>query len=129
MNSNLTDIMRYSLPILAIIILALCVMALLRRRSPSLGNVQLINTVNADNYMIESRETSIGSFKDCDIILNYPTVARHHAVISCGRDAWYIKPITKDAAVLVNGTRIEKQAIITAGDKITLGKIDLLFVR
>ena len=129
MNNNLTDIMRYSLPILAIIILALCVMALLRRRSPSLGNVQLINTVNADNYMIESRETSIGSFKDCDIILNYPTVARHHAVISCGRDAWYIKPITKDAAVLVNGTRIEKQAIITAGDKITLGKIDLLFVR
>ncbi len=129
MNENLTDIMRYSLPILAIIILALCVMALLRRRSPSLGNVQLINTVNADNYMITSRETSIGSFKDCDIILNYPTVSRHHAVISCGRDAWYIKPITKDDIVFVNGGRIEKQTIITAGDKITLGKIDLLFVR
>ena len=129
MNENLTDIMRYSLPILAIIILALCVMALLRRRSPSLGNVQLVNTVNADNYMITSRETSIGSFKDCDIILNYPTVSRHHAVISCGRDAWYIKPITKDDIVFVNGNRIEKQTIITAGDKITLGKIDLLFVR
>jgi pSer/pThr/pTyr-binding forkhead associated (FHA) protein len=129
MNENLTDIMRYSLPILAIIILALCVMALLRRRSPSLGNVQLINTVNADNYMITSRETSIGSFKDCDIILNYPTISRHHAVISCGRDAWYIKPITKDDVVLVNGGRIEKQTVITAGDKITLGKIDLLFVR
>jgi pSer/pThr/pTyr-binding forkhead associated (FHA) protein len=129
MNENLTDIMRYSLPILAIIILALCVMALLRRRSPSLGNVQLINTVNADNYMITSRETSIGSFKDCDIILNYPTISRHHAVISCGRDAWYIKPITKDDIVLVNGGRIEKQTVITAGDKITLGKIDLLFVR
>ncbi len=129
MNENLTDIMRYSLPILAIIILALCVMALLRRRSPSLGNVQLINTVNADNYMITSRETSIGSFKDCDIILNYPTISRHHAVISCGRDAWYIKPVTKDDVVLVNGGRIEKQTVITAGDKITLGKIDLLFVR
>ena len=129
MNENLTDIMRYSLPILAIIILALCVMALLRRRSPWLGNVQLINTVNADNYMITSRETSIGSFKDCDIILNYPTISRHHAVISCGRDAWYIKPITKDDVVLVNGGRIEKQTVITAGDKITLGKIDLLFVR
>ena len=129
MNENLTDIMRYSLPILAIIILALCVMALLRRRSPSLGNVRLINTVNADNYMITSRETSIGSFKDCDIILNYPTISRHHAVISCGRDAWYVKPITKDDVVLVNGGRIEKQTVITAGDKITLGKIDLLFVR
>ncbi|MBR5112171.1 MAG: FHA domain-containing protein [Clostridia bacterium] len=129
MNENLTDILRYSLPILAIIILALCVMALLRRRSPSLGNVQLVNTVNADNYMITSRETSIGSFKDCDIILNYPTISRHHAVISCGRDAWYIKPITKDDIVFVNGNKIEKQTIITAGYKITLGKIDLLFVR
>ena len=129
MNENLTDIMRYSLPILAIIILALCVMALLRRRSPSLGNVQLINTVNADNYMITSRETSIGSFKDCDIILNYPTVAKHHAVIKCGRDSWSIIPVSSDAPVSLNSSPVEKSAIITAGDRITLGKIDLLFMR
>ncbi len=129
MNENLADLMRYSLPVLAIVILALCVMALLRRRSQSLGNVQLINTINGDSYSITSRETSIGSFKDCDIILNYPTVSKHHAVITCGRDAWYITPVTKDNTVSVNGTAIGKHTIITAGDKITIGKIDLLFVR
>lgn len=129
MNENLADLMRYSLPVLAIVILALCVMALLRRRSQSLGNVQLINTINGDSYSITSRETSIGSFKDCDIILNYPTVSKHHAVITCGRDAWYIMPVTKDNTVSVNGMAIGKHTIITAGDKITVGKIDLLFVR
>ena len=127
--SDIIEISRYALPILAVIILALSVAALLRRKNPVPGNVRLINTINSDSYEITSRETSVGCFKDCDIILNYPTVARHHAVIKCGKDSWYIIPLSADAPVSVNAALIEKPAIITAGDKITIGKIDLLFMR
>ncbi len=127
--SELTELSRYALPVLAVIILALSVAALLRRKNQPLVNVRLINTINGDSYEITSRETSVGSFRDCDIILNYPTVARHHAVIKCGRDSWYIIPVASDSPVSVNSTAVEKQSVITAGDKITLGKIDLLFMR
>ncbi len=127
--SELTELSRYALPVLAVIILALSVAALLRRKNQPLVNVRLINTINGDSYEITSRETSVGCLKDCDIILTYPTVARHHAVIKCARDSWYIIPVSADAPVFVNATRVEKQAVITAGDRITLGKIDLMFMR
>ncbi|MBR4451785.1 MAG: FHA domain-containing protein [Clostridia bacterium] len=127
--SEIIELSRYALPILTVIILALSVAALLRRKNQPLGNVRLINTINGDSYEITGRETSVGCFKDCDIILNYPTVAKHHAVIKCGRDSWSIIPVSSDAPVSLNSSPVEKSAIITAGDRITLGKIDLLFMR
>ncbi len=127
--NEISEISRYALPILTVIILALSVAALLRRKNPQPVNVRLINTVNGDSYDITGRETSVGTFKDCDIIIDYPTIAKHHAVIKCGKDSWYIIPLSPDFPVYVNSSEIKKSAIITAGDKITLGKIDLLFVR
>ena len=125
----LVQISRYALPVLAIVILALSVLALLRRKPQEIGNVRLVNTINGDTFDIVNRETSLGRHKDCDIILNYPTVSRHHAVIICGRDAWYIHTVSGDAAVKLNGKAIEKSALIKAGDKITMGEVSLLFVK
>ena len=125
----LVDISRYALPVLAIVILALSTLALLRRKPQEIGNVSLINTVSGDSYEIVNRETSIGRHKDCDILLNYPTVSRHHAVIICGKDAWYIYPVSKDVPVKLNGKVIDKNAILSSGDRISLGEVNLMFVR
>lgn len=129
MMEFLAGISRYVLPVLAIVILTLCSLALLRRKPQSLGNVSLVNTLNGDRFSLTNRETSLGRYKDCDIILNYPGVSRHHAVIICGRDAWYIIPVSKDSSVLLNGKQIEKSTLITAGDNIKLGEVGLLFVK
>lgn len=131
MEKNMLDfvlqISHYALPVLALAVLALCFSALLRRRAPSLGKARLINTVNGDSFPLVSRETSIGRHKNCDIILNYSTVSRMHAVIVCAKTGWYITNIRSGSEVLINGKAIEKKEFLKTGDKITLGSISLIF--
>lgn len=117
----------YMLPVLAVAVLVLCISALFKRRPASLGKARLVNTVNADVFPLVSRETSIGRHKNCDIILNYPTVSRIHAVIICAKDGWYITGIRSDTPVIVNGNPAEKKVLLKTGDKITLGSINLIF--
>ncbi len=120
-------ISHYTLPVLAVAILILCLSALLKRRAPSLGKARLINTVNGDEFPLVSRETSIGRHKNCDIILNYPSVSRLGAVIVCAKTGWYITGIKSDTEVLINGKKLEKKLFLKTGDKITLGSITLIF--
>lgn len=117
----------YMLPVLAVAVLVLCISALFKRSPASLGKARLVNTVNADVFPLVSRETSIGRHKNCDIILNYPTVSRIHAVIICAKDGWYITGIRSDTPVIVNGNPVEKKSLLKTGDKITLGSINLIF--
>lgn len=117
----------YMLPVLALAVLILCFSALFKRRPSSLGKARLINTVNADVYPLVSRETSVGRHKNCDIILNYPTVSKVHAVIICAKDGWYITGIRSGTDVIVNGNPVEKKSLLVSGDKITLGSINLIF--
>ncbi len=121
------QISHYALPVLALAVLALCFSALFKRRAPSLGKARLINTANGDSFPLVSRETSIGRHKNCDIILNYSTVSRMHAVIVCAKTGWYITHIRSGSEVLINGKAIEKKEFLKTGDKITLGSITLIF--
>ena len=120
-------ISHYALPALAVAVLALCLSALLKRKPESLGKARLISTVNGDEYPLTSRETSVGRHKNCDIILNYPTVSRVCAVIVCAKSGWYITAVKSDTEVLVNGKKIEKKLLLKTNDKITLGNITLIF--
>ncbi len=117
----------YMLPVLAVAVLILCFSALFKRRPVSLGKARLINTVNGDVYPLVSRETSVGRHKNCDIILNYPTVSKVHAVIICTKDGWYITGIRSGTPVIVNGNSVEKKSLLVSGDRITLGSINLIF--
>lgn len=121
------QISHYALPVLAVAVLVLCFSALLKRRAPSLGKARLVNTANGDAFPLVSRETSLGRHKTCDIILNYPTVSRMHAVIICAKDGWYITNIRSDANVFINGKAINKKEFLKTGDKISLGSITLIF--
>ena len=121
------QISHYSLPVLALAVLTLCILALLKRRPSSLGSAKLINTVNGDIFPLICRETSIGRHKNCDIILNYPTVSRVCAVIICTKSGWYITKVKSETEVLVNGKALEKKELLKTNDKITLGSITLIF--
>lgn len=127
MQELIFETAHYMLPVLAVAILILCITPLFKRRAASLGKARLINTVNADVFPLTSRETSIGRHKNCDIILNYPTVSRMNAVIICAKDGWYITGIKSDTPVIVNGKPVEKKLLLKTGDKITLGSINLIF--
>lgn len=127
MLQNAIDISRFALPILAVIILFLCLVALLRRRPQSLGAAKIVNSVNGETYNLVNRENSIGRHKNNDIILNYPTVSRQHAVIYVGKEGWYIKAINTNTAVIVNGTKIDAKQLLKTGDKISVGEANLYF--
>lgn len=120
-------ISHYSLPVLAVAVLLLCLSPLLRRKPPSLGKAMLINTVNGDEFPLVSRETSIGRHKNCDIILNYPTVSRICAVIICTKNGWYITKVKSETEVKINGKPLEKKELLKTNDKINLGNIILIF--
>jgi len=120
-------ISHYSLPVLAVAVLLLCFLALLKRRPPSLGEAKLINTVNGDSFNLVCRETSIGRHKNCDIILNYPTVSRLSAIIVCTKNGWYITGVNSEADVLINGKKPEKKELLKTGDKLSFGSINLIF--
>ena len=124
---SILGLIRYAMPILAVIILALCIKALLRRRPQSLGEVLIINNNTGEAFPLTSRETSLGLHKNCDIVLNYKDVINEHAVIICGKDGWYIRKVSNDAPVSVNGKEIETLSLLQSGDIITLGKITLTF--
>lgn len=124
---DILDIARYAFPALTFLILLLCFSALLKRRAVSLGNASLVNLANGDSFPLKSRETSIGRYKNCDVVLNYSTVSRQHAVVVCSKDGWYITGVKADSDVKVNGQKIEKKEFLKSGDKITLGSITLVF--
>lgn len=121
------QISHYALPVLALAVVAFCFAALLKRRPSSLGKARLINTANGDVFPLVSRETAVGRHKNCDIILNYSTVSRTHAVIVCSKSGWYVTAVRSDAEVFVNGNKIEKKEFLKTGDKILLGSITLIF--
>ncbi len=127
MQDLIFETAHYMLPVLAVMIFILCISALFKRRPASLGKARLVNTVNADVFPLVSRETSIGRHKNCDLILNYPTVSRLHAVIVCTKDGWYITGIRTNAEVIVNGKLVEKKQLLKTGDRISLGEIVLIF--
>lgn len=127
MLEQMLAISRYALPALAVIILILCFTALFKRRAPSLGNAALVSLANGDVFKLTSRETSIGRYKNCDIVMNYSTVSRQHAVVVCTKKGWYITGAKAASEVLVNGKNIDKKAFLNNGDKITIGSITLVF--
>ncbi len=121
------QVSHYMLPLLAVVILLLCFSALFKRRQPPLGKARLVNTANGDSFSLTTRETSIGRQKNCDIILNYPTVSRVQAVVVCSNKGWYITAVSSGGGVSVNGKKIEKKEFLKTGDRISLGSINLIF--
>ena len=127
MTESVISLSRYILPTLAVIILMLCLAALLRRHPQSLGEIKLINVSTGDSFPVSSREVSVGRHKNCDVILNYPTVSRQHAVLFFDKDGWYIKAVNSSSPVFVNGNPVEKRALVSSGDFIKLGEVTLRF--
>ena len=125
--AELISFSRYAFPVLALLIFLLCCSALLKRRPPSLGGARLINAATKEAYPLIRRETSLGRNKNCDIILDEPTVSRLHAVVVCSKDGWYVADVRSQAGVRLNGKHIEKKEYIKTGDAITLGAVTLFF--
>lgn len=123
----ITDISRIVLPIITVILLVKCILALWLGHPKEKIYGYISDMHSGDRHPLNMWETSIGRGSSCDIILPYDSIPRVQAVISRRIDGWYIFETLSKAPIRVNGTAIKKKQTIENGDIITLGKVRFRF--
>lgn len=125
--SVLTAVMRFALPVSAVVVLLTCVVSLFRNRPRVHKMAQLTDENNGSVIEINHWETSVGKSKANDIVLPFPTVSRFHAVIAKKKRDWVVTDTFSKNGILVNGKKIEGKAVIEDGDLISVGTVPLRF--
>lgn len=125
--STFCTIWRYLAPALAVLILWRCAKPLLRfRREPEVW--AWLAMPDGQQLAVTHWENIIGRGKGSDIIVNFPTVSRNHAVLTRYDDgSWSITDIGSRGAVTVNGELVEVCAL-QYGDRIGLGGLEMVLV-
>jgi pSer/pThr/pTyr-binding forkhead associated (FHA) protein len=122
------EISRYILPAFAFFILFFCSISLLRHKPKGpYKPAHLTNTANGDIIPLENWENSVGRSASCDIVLNYSTVSRFHAVVALRKGGWLVADTLSRTGVFVNGEPIKRKASLENGDIITFGGASLAF--
>ena len=117
----ITAIGRWLLPVLAGLILVSCGGVLIRgnRKTGTIGYV--VNAANGDSMALRQFETSIGRSKLCDIVLNYNTVSRFHAVIARRGGKWILFDTNSKTGTYVNKDRVVEKKLLENGDTLIFG--------
>jgi len=63
---------------------------------------------------------TIGKSPECDFILDYPAVIDHHAQIFFSQDRYWVKDLTGQQAVSINGQSISHEAPLNPDDNLAL---------
>ena len=116
---------RYIAPLLGVLILWRCAKPLLKfRREPETWAWLVMPDGN--QLPITHWENIIGRGRGCDIVVDFPTVSRSHAVLTRFDDgSWSITDIGSRGAVAVNGVQTELSAV-QYGDRIDLGGVEMI---
>ena len=123
----ITDISRVVLPIITVILLVKCILALWLGHPKEKIYGYISDMHSGERHPLNMWETSIGRGNSCDIVLSYDSIPRVQAVISRRIDGWYIFETLSKAPIKVNGTAVTKKQTIENGDIITMGKIRFRF--
>ena len=104
-----TEISRYFIPAVTLIILLKCMMTLWLGHPKEKTYGYIIDMLDGERYALNMWETSIGRGTSCDISLPYDSIPRVQAVISRRIDGWYIFETLSKAPIKVNGTSVSKK--------------------
>ena len=120
-------ILRFVFPILSLLILGRCAKALLTfQREPEYWAYVVLP--GGDRLPVTHWETLLGRGKNCDLVLDYPTISRSHAVLTRYDDgSWSISDVGSKGGVEVNGTAVRSCAL-EYGDTISLGGVKVTLV-
>jgi pSer/pThr/pTyr-binding forkhead associated (FHA) protein len=123
----ITDISRIVLPIITVMLLVKCILALWLGHPKEKIYGYISDMHSGERHALNMWETSIGRGSSCDIVLDYNSIPRVQAVISMRIDGWYIFETLSKAPIKVNGTSVSKKQTIENGDIITMGKVRFRF--
>ncbi len=116
--------LRYAAPILALILLCrVCIPLLTFRREPEIWGWLCLG--EDDRRAVTHWENVIGRHHGCDIVIDFPTVSRNHAVLTRYDDgSWTISDAGSKDGIQVNGVP-GKIFAIGPDDVITLGGMEM----
>ncbi len=122
-----SDILRYILPLAALLILWRCGRSLLAfRREPEVW--AWLASPSGDRIPVTHWESLVGRAKSCDVVLDYPTISRRHAVLTRYDDgSWSVSDIGSKGGICVNGADTAMCAV-GFGDVISLGGVNFTLV-
>lgn len=123
----ITDISRIVLPIITVVLLVKCILALWLGHPKEKIYGYICDMHTSERHPLNMWETSIGRGASCDIVLSYNSIPRVQAVISRRIDGWYIFKTLSKAPINVNGTDVRKKMTIENGDIILLGNARFRF--
>ena len=117
-------ILRWLAPVLAAVLLFRCIRPLLTfRREPEIWAWLLLS--DGKKLPVTHWENVIGRSKRSDIVIDFPTVSRSHAVLTRYDDgSWTITDADSKDGVLVNGKRVRIHAM-KPDDMICIGGVDM----
>jgi uncharacterized protein YkwD len=81
----------------------------------------------ARTFALDAREITIGSEDDNRIVLDTPTVSRHHAIIRRIGKRFEISDLESTNGTYVNGTRIARPTALRPGDEVRIAATRLRF--
>jgi len=125
-----TLIIRFILPVLAMIVVVRCVRSLLLEKSEGeiWGQLRLPNGTILDLLYWEN---VIGRAKTSDVYADYPTISRNHAaLIRDDKGNWRVFDVESKTGVVVNGKKIDSVngVPVNSGDVIELGGVEHRFI-
>ncbi len=115
-------VLRYVFPLLALVILGRCARSLLAsRREAEIW--AWLTLPSGDRIPVTHWESLIGRGRGCDIMVEYPTVSRAHAVLTRRDDgSWSVGDVGSKGGVEVNGNPVS-HCVVEFGDAISLGGV------
>ena len=117
-------VLRYVAPLLAILLLWRCCKPLLTfRQEPEIWGYLCLP--DGHRQPVTHWESVIGRHKKSDLVVNFPTVSRNHAVLTRYDDgSWSITDTGSKSGVLVNGRKV-RLCPVGAEDVINIGGVEL----
>ncbi len=117
-------VLRFVFPVLALLILIRCAKSLLSGRSEPETWAQLV-LPDGSVLDVTHWESLIGRKKSCDLVVDFPTVSRTHAVLTRYDDgSWSIRDVGSKGGIVVNGQETSA-CEVRYGDVIALGGVEL----
>jgi pSer/pThr/pTyr-binding forkhead associated (FHA) protein len=84
--------------------------------------------VGGTRHQIPPDGAVLGRSRDCEITIEDPNVSRRHAQVRLENGSWSIADLGSTNGIEVNGERVD-QAMLESGDRIVLGRTELVFER
>ena len=123
-----TAVIRYLLPIFALLVLVRCGKSLLREKfEPEEWGI--LTMAGGIKYTLYHWENTIGRAKSSDVCINYPTVSRSHgAIIRDSGGRWNVYDLHSKTGIRVNGEKVFGSREVKSGDMISIGGAEMVFL-